>query len=70
MDSEAAHAPNAFWLKVRRKRKFGGAEQGARPMTPEANRQIVEAIFDELARGNGRPFTDAMADDFRWTIKG
>jgi len=39
-------------------------------MTTESNRQIVAAIFDELARGNGKPFIDAMADDFRWTIKG
>ena len=33
-------------------------------MTTEATGQIVEATFDELARGNGRPFTDATADDF------
>ena len=39
-------------------------------MTTESNRQIVAAIFDGLARGNGKPFIDAMADDFRWTIKG
>jgi hypothetical protein len=34
-------------------------------MTTESNRRIVAAIFDELARGNGKPFIDAMADDFR-----
>jgi uncharacterized protein len=34
------------------------------------NRQIVEQIFNELGRGNGRPFLDAMSDDFQWTIKG
>ena len=39
-------------------------------MSSETNRQIVKAIFDELARGNGKPFGDAMADGFRWTIKG
>ena len=39
-------------------------------MTTELNRQIVEAIFGEMARGNGRPFTDATADDFLWAIKG
>ncbi len=39
-------------------------------MHTRTNRQIVEEIFDELAQGNGRPFLDAMADDFQWTIKG
>jgi ketosteroid isomerase-like protein len=39
-------------------------------MTTGSNRRIVAAIFDELARGNGKPFIDAMADDFRWTIRG
>jgi uncharacterized protein len=39
-------------------------------MHTRTNKQIVEEIFDELGRGNGRPFLDAMADDFRWTIKG
>ncbi|MGA7327326.1 MAG: nuclear transport factor 2 family protein [Rhodomicrobium sp.] len=39
-------------------------------MHPETNKQIVKEIFDELGRGNGRPFLDAMADDFRWIIKG
>ena len=46
------------------------ARQGAQPMPIETNREIVRAIFDELARGNGKPFSDAMADDFQWTIKG
>jgi uncharacterized protein len=39
-------------------------------MHENANRQIVENIFNELERGNGKPFRDAMADDFQWTIKG
>ena len=39
-------------------------------MTGKTNKQIVENIFSELARGNGKPFGDAMADDFQWTIKG
>ena len=34
------------------------------------NKQTLQAIFDELARGNGRPFVDAMADDFCWDIPG
>src|SRR5271165_2054131 len=44
--------------------------QGAPIMTGKTNKQIVEDIFSELACGNGKPFGDAMADDFRWTIKG
>jgi uncharacterized protein len=39
-------------------------------MDTRTNRQIVEEIFNELARGDGRPFADTMADDFQWTIKG
>ena len=39
-------------------------------MPTRTNRQIVEEIFNELGRGNGGPFLDAMADDFQWTIKG
>ncbi|MGA7328690.1 MAG: nuclear transport factor 2 family protein [Rhodomicrobium sp.] len=39
-------------------------------MNGRTNKQIVEDIFNELARGNGKPFGDAMADDFQWTIKG
>ncbi|MGA7323943.1 MAG: nuclear transport factor 2 family protein [Rhodomicrobium sp.] len=34
------------------------------------NRQIVEEVFNELSKGNGRLFLEAMADDVRWTIKG
>jgi ketosteroid isomerase-like protein len=34
------------------------------------NKRLVEHIFAELAKGNGRPFADTMADDFTWTIKG
>jgi uncharacterized protein len=38
--------------------------------TTEANRELVRAIFDEMARGNTRALSDAMADDFRWTFPG
>jgi len=34
------------------------------------NKATMKAIFAELAEGNGRPFVDAMSDDFVWTIKG
>jgi uncharacterized protein len=39
-------------------------------MHEQTNRQIVEQIFNELKHGNGKPFRDAMADDFQWIIKG
>jgi uncharacterized protein len=35
-----------------------------------SNKQIVEDVFAELAKGNGRPFIDGMADDFTWTMPG
>jgi ketosteroid isomerase-like protein len=34
------------------------------------NKQLMREIFAELAKGNGKPFRDSMADDFRWTITG
>ncbi|HQR97485.1 MULTISPECIES: nuclear transport factor 2 family protein [unclassified Polaromonas] len=41
-------------------------------MTTESqtNKQLMQAIFAELAQGNGRPFVDAMADDFCWILPG
>jgi len=36
----------------------------------ENNRQLMQAIFAELAQGNGKPFVDAMADDFCWILPG
>ena len=34
------------------------------------NKRLMHEAFEHLARGDGRPFTDLMADDFRWTITG
>jgi uncharacterized protein len=34
------------------------------------NKRLMEGVFAELAKGNGRPFVDALADDVRWTIIG
>ena len=34
------------------------------------NKQLMQDIFSELAKGNRQPFRDAMADDFCWTIAG
>lgn len=38
--------------------------------TTDANRQRIQNIMAELDKGNGKPFVDAMADDFSWTIPG
>lgn len=38
--------------------------------TTSNNKQLMQGIFAELANGNGRPFVDAMADDFTWTMPG
>jgi ketosteroid isomerase-like protein len=35
-----------------------------------ANKQLLQHIFDELSRGNSRPFVEAMADDVVWTVMG
>jgi ketosteroid isomerase-like protein len=45
-------------------------KQWSSDMHTGTNKQIVEEIFDELGRGNGKPFLDAMVDDCQWTIKG
>ena len=39
-------------------------------MTAEDNKGLMEEIFDQLAKGNGRPFVEALAEDVRWTIIG
>ncbi|RJF89975.1 nuclear transport factor 2 family protein [Oleomonas cavernae] len=39
-------------------------------MTATDNKQLMQAIFDDLAQGNSKAFVAAMADDFRWTIMG
>jgi ketosteroid isomerase-like protein len=39
-------------------------------MMATQNKKIMEEIFDELSKGNSKPFADAMADDFCWTIIG
>lgn len=38
--------------------------------TAAENKQLLEHVFDELSKGNSRPFVDAMADGFSWTIGG
>jgi ketosteroid isomerase-like protein len=35
-----------------------------------ANKQFMQHIFAELAKGNSKPFADAMVEDFCWTITG
>ena len=35
-----------------------------------SNRALLEHVYSETAKGNGRPFLDALADDADWTIIG
>jgi ketosteroid isomerase-like protein len=39
-------------------------------MTAAQNKQLLQNIFAETAKGNGRPFVQALADDVSWTIIG
>ena len=39
-------------------------------MTATENKQLLQAVFDQLAAGNGQALLDAMADDFRWIFPG
>jgi uncharacterized protein len=34
------------------------------------NKALMLEVFDELERGNGQPFVDALAEDIRWRIIG
>lgn len=38
--------------------------------TAKDNKQRIEAVYAQLAQGNGRPFVEAMADDFCWHMIG
>ncbi|MFP5305463.1 MAG: nuclear transport factor 2 family protein [Gammaproteobacteria bacterium] len=38
-------------------------------MSSEHYREQFRRIFEALAVGDGRPFVDAMADEFTWTIR-
>jgi uncharacterized protein len=35
-----------------------------------SNKMFMQHVFAELAKGNRKPFAEAMADDFCWTITG
>jgi uncharacterized protein len=34
------------------------------------NKKLLQDVFNELAAGNARAMSDAMADDFRWVFPG
>jgi ketosteroid isomerase-like protein len=39
-------------------------------MSVADNKRLLETIFSQLALGNSRPFVEAMADEFSWTVTG
>lgn len=39
-------------------------------MSAAENKELMRNIFAELAKGNGQPFVQSMADDFCWIIPG
>jgi ketosteroid isomerase-like protein len=39
-------------------------------MSADDNKRIMQGVFEELARGNGKPFAALMAEDFCWTVTG
>lgn len=39
-------------------------------MSTAGNKQLLEHIFSELAKGNAMPLVESMADDFNWTVTG
>ena len=39
-------------------------------MSAVENKQLLQNIFSELSKGNGKPFVESLADDICWTIIG
>ena len=39
-------------------------------MGASENKQLMQHIFDELAKGNSRPLVESMDEDFRWIVTG
>lgn len=39
-------------------------------MNTAHNKLVLQEVFAETAKGNGRPFVAAMADDVTWTVIG
>jgi uncharacterized protein len=39
-------------------------------MSAAENKRLMQNIFSELSKGNGKPFVESLADDFCWTITG
>ena len=39
-------------------------------VTAAENKKLMQSVFENLARGNGQAFVDALASDARWTVIG
>lgn len=39
-------------------------------MSAAENKQLLKNIYDEMAKGNTKPFGDALADNVKWTLTG
>lgn len=39
-------------------------------MNAAENKQLLQHIYAELAKGNSRPWIESMADNVRWTVSG
>src|SRR5215475_6409106 len=39
-------------------------------MSAAENKQLMQNIFSELSKGNGKPFVESLADDIQWTVIG
>jgi uncharacterized protein len=39
-------------------------------VTAAENKKLMQSVFENLARGNGQAFMDALANDARWTVIG
>jgi ketosteroid isomerase-like protein len=44
--------------------------QRGKAMGAADNKQLIQHIYSELAKGNSKPLVEAMADDVRWIMMG
>ena len=39
-------------------------------MSANENKELMQRIFAGLAKGDGQPFRESLAEDFTWTLTG
>src|SRR5882672_6716589 len=71
--TNSSHGFPSYRLSIGRMMRPAASSVNAKARTgmsaPE-NKRLLQNIFTELAKSNSKPFVEAMAADFRWTMFG